>query len=226
MTSTTAAIPKIVTRSEWRVASDAILSREKAATRELDALAAARRRLPMVRLEKEYTLEGPDGPVPLAELFAGRRQLMVYHFMFAPEWEAGCVGCSMLADSIGELAHLHARDTSFVFVSRAPIEQIEAYRARMGWSVPWYSSSDSDFTYDLGGSSSTGEISQMSVFLRDRDELYLCYQSTSRGLDRVNLVFNLLDMTPLGRQEEWEDSPDGWPQTPPYVWWRRHDEYK
>jgi predicted dithiol-disulfide oxidoreductase (DUF899 family) len=226
MTSTTAAIPKIVTRSEWRVASDAILSREKAATRELDALAAARRRLPMVRLEKEYTLEGPDGPVPLAELFAGRRQLMVYHFMFAPEWEAGCVGCSMLADSIGELAHLHARDTSFVFVSRAPIEQIEAYRARMGWSVPWYSSSDSDFTYDLGGSSSTGEISQMSVFLRDRDELYLCYQSTSRGLDRVNLVFNLLDMTPLGRQEEWEDSPDGWPQTPPYVWWRRHDEYQ
>jgi predicted dithiol-disulfide oxidoreductase (DUF899 family) len=226
MTSTTAAIPKIVTRSEWRVASDAILSREKAATRELDALAAARRRLPMVRLEKEYTLEGPDGPVPLAELFAGRRQLMVYHFMFAPEWEAGCVGCSMLADSIGELAHLHARDTSFVFVSRAPIEQIEAYRARMEWSVPWYSSSDSDFTYDLGGSSSTGEISQMSVFLRDRDELYLCYQSTSRGLDRVNLVFNLLDMTPLGRQEEWEDSPDGWPQTPPYVWWRRHDEYQ
>lgn len=226
MTPTTAAIPKVVSREEWRTARESLLAREKASTRELDALAAARRRLPMVRLKKEYTLTGPDGPVSLAELFEGRRQLIVYHFMFAPEWEAGCVGCSMLADSIGHLAHLHARDTSFVFVSRAPIRKLEAYRERMGWSVPWYSSSDSDFTYDLGGSSHDGENSQVSVLLRDGDDIHLCYQSTGRGIDRVNLVFNLLDMTPLGRQEEWEDSPDGWPQTPPYLWWRRHDEYE
>jgi predicted dithiol-disulfide oxidoreductase (DUF899 family) len=164
--------------------------------------------------------------VTLQELFAGRRQLIVYHFMFGPDWEAGCVGCSMLADSIGHLSHLHARDTSFVFVSRARLEKLEAYRTRMGWTVPWYSAYRSDFNFDLGASTESDEGSVLSVFLREGDDVYLAYQTTARGLDRVNLVFNLLDMTPLGRQEEWEDSPPGWPQTPLYAWWRRHDEYE
>jgi predicted dithiol-disulfide oxidoreductase (DUF899 family) len=226
MAQTTAALPRVVSQAEWEVAREELLVKEKAATRALDALAAERRRLPMVKLEKEYTLEGPEGPVTLQELFAGRRQLIVYHFMFGPDWEAGCVGCSMLADSIGHLSHLHARDTSFVFVSRAPQEKLKSFEARMGWTVPWYSAYRSDFNFDLGASTEDGEGSVLSVFLRDGDDVFFAYQSTARGIDRLNLVFNLLDMTPLGRQEEWEDSPPGWPQTPPYVWWRRHDEYE
>jgi predicted dithiol-disulfide oxidoreductase (DUF899 family) len=226
MAETTAtALPRVVSRTEWDVARQALLAKEKAATRALDALAAERRRLPMVKLEKEYTLEGPAGPVSLGELFAGRRQLIVYHFMFGPDWEVGCVGCSMLADSIGHLAHLNARDTSFVFVSRAPLAQLEAFERRMGWSVPWYSAYGSDFNFDLGASSEHGEGSVLSVFLRERDDIYFAYQTTARGIDRLNLVFNLLDLTPLGRQEDWEDSPPGWRQSQPYVWWRLHDEY-
>ena len=179
----------------------------------------------MVLLEKDYTLEDRDGPVDLLDLFEGRRQLIVYHFMFGPDWEEGCVGCSMLADSIGDLSHLRARDTSFAFVSRAPVEKIEAFRKRMGWTMPWCSSFRSDFNFDLGASSQDGESSVLSVLLREGADIFLCYQTTARGIDRLNLVFNLLDMTPLGRQEAWEDSPEGWPQTPPYVWWRLHDEY-
>src|SRR5262249_18776188 len=143
-------LPPVVWATDWRRAHDALLAKEKEATRARDALAAERRRLPMVRLDKDYAFEGPEGKAGLPHLFEGRRQLLLYHFMFGPNQDAGCDGCSMFVDQIGHLAHLHARDTSFALVSRAPLAKITAYRERMGWAIPWYSSFDSDFNVDLG----------------------------------------------------------------------------
>jgi predicted dithiol-disulfide oxidoreductase (DUF899 family) len=184
--------------------------------------------LPIVRIEKDYDFEGPDGTVRLLDLFAGRRQLIAYHFMFAPGVEgwpaAGCRGCSFFVDNISHLAHLHARNTSFVLVSRAPLVMIEPYKARMGWDVPWFSSFDSDFNVDFGLTTDEGERFALSVFLRDGDAIYRSYVTDGRGVEGLGSSSTLLDLTPLGRQEEWEDSPAGWPQTPP--WWRRHDEYE
>jgi predicted dithiol-disulfide oxidoreductase (DUF899 family) len=221
--------PQIVSREEWQRARDQLLVKEKAATRAQDALAAERRRLPMVRIEKDYVFEGPDGKVSLSDLFEGRRQLIIYHFMFAPDvdgWpSAGCPGCSMVVDNIGHLAHLHARDTSFALVSRAPLANLESYKKRMGWTVPWFSSAGTDFNDDFGLTTAEGETFGLSVFLRDRDSVFHTYFTTSRGVEVLDTNFTLLDMTPFGRQEEWEDSPAGWPQTRPYEWWRRHDEY-
>jgi predicted dithiol-disulfide oxidoreductase (DUF899 family) len=221
--------PKIVSPSEWRAAHQKLLAKEKAATRARDALAAERRRLPMVRIDKDYRFEGPGGKVGLLDLFEGRRQLILYHFMFAPGvdgWpEAGCSGCSFFADQIGNLAHLHARDTSFVLVSRAPLANIQAYKQRMGWTVPWFSSFGSDFNVDFGLTSEAGETFGLSVFLREGDSVYRTYFTTLRGVEALGSTWTFLDLTPLGRQESWEDSPPGWPQTPPYQWWRRHDEY-
>ncbi len=221
--------PKIVSPSEWRAAHQKLLTKEKAATRARDALAAERRRLPMVRIDKDYRFEGPGGKVGLLDLFEGRRQLILYHFMFAPEvdgWpEAGCPGCSFFADQIGNLAHLHARDTSFVLVSRAPLANIQAYKQRMGWTVPWFSSFGSDFNVDFGLTSEAGETFGLSVFLREGDSVFRTYFTTRRGVEALGSTWTFLDLTPLGRQESWEDSPPGWPQTPPYQWWRRHDEY-
>ena len=217
--------PKIVTHDEWQNSRNVLLKKEKELTRKLDALAAERRRLPVIEIGKPYSFEGPSGKVSLLDLFDGRRQLIIYHFMFAPEWEKGCIGCSTFADSVGHLAHLHARDTSFVFVSRAPLEKLERFKKRMGWNVPWYSSYGSDFNFDLGATNDSGEHHMLSAFLRNDDSIFLTYQTTARGVDRLNFHFNLLDMTLLGRQEKWEDSPDGRPQTPPYEWWRLHDEY-
>jgi predicted dithiol-disulfide oxidoreductase (DUF899 family) len=218
------AIPKVVSDAEWRAARGELLLKEKEATRALDALAAERRRLPMVAIERDYELEGPDGKVRLADLFDGRRQLIVYHFMFAPG-EDPCTGCSSFTDNIADLTHLRERDTSFALISRAPYEEIRAFSERMGWTVPWYSSFGSDFNYDFGVSSDRGEGFALSVFLRDGDTVYRSYVTSSRGVDRLRLDFNLLDLTPFGRQEEWEDSPEGWPQTEAYTWWRKHDEY-
>lgn len=218
-------MPRIVAQEDWEDARQALLVREKELRRELDALAAARRRLPMVAVEKDYLLAGPDGPASLHDLFRGRRQLIIYHFMFAPAWEAGCIGCSMLTDNVGHLAHLHARDTSFALISRAPIDKLIAYRRRMGWSLPWYSSFGTDFNYDMGVTHGENEHHGLSVFLRSGQRVFRTYFTTDRGVDVLNGNFNLLDFTPLGRQERWEDSPEGWPQTEPYVWWRRHDEY-
>ena len=144
--------PPIVSESEWQAAHEELLAREKEATRARDALAAERRRQPMYRIEKDYVFEGPGGNASLLDLFEGRRQLIVYHFMFGPNQEAGCGGCSMFVDQVGDLAHLHARDTSFVLISRAPVEKLEHYRKRMGWTIPWYSSFDSDFNVDFGRS--------------------------------------------------------------------------
>ncbi len=222
-------LPRLVSREEWQREREQLLVKEKAATRALDALAAERRRLPMVKIEKNYVFEGPKGKVSLPDLFEGRRQLIIYHFMFAPGvdgWpSAGCPGCSMVVDYLGPLQHLHARDTSLVLVSRAPLGNLESYKQRMGWNIPWFSSAGTTFNEDFGVSTDDGETFGLSVFLRNGDDVCHTYFTTDRALEAVDNVFTLLDWTVLGRQEEWEDSPAGWPQTKPYEWWRRHDEY-
>jgi predicted dithiol-disulfide oxidoreductase (DUF899 family) len=226
-------LPPVVSQDEWQAALDAIRAKEKEQTRARDALAAERRRLPRVHIDKEYVLEGPDGKASLLDLFEGRRQLLLYHFMFGPNQEVGCDGCSMFVDQVGHLAHIHARDTSFALASRAPIAKIEAYRKRMGWTIPWYSWFGGDFGVDFGTSPETprvgayqdGESFGFSVFIREGDDVFRTYFTTSRGVEALGSVWSFLDLTPLGRQEEWEDSPDGYPQGKPYEWWRRHDEY-
>jgi predicted dithiol-disulfide oxidoreductase (DUF899 family) len=224
---------RVVSREEWGATLEQLRVKEKQATRARDALAAERRRLPRVRIEKAYAFQGPDGKATLLDLFEGRRQLLLYHFMFGPNAEAGCDGCSMVADQIVHLAHLHARNTSFAMVSRAPIGKIEAYRKRMEWTLPWYSSFGTDFNHDLGvgpespqeGTYQDGESFGLSVFFRDGEEIQRSYFTSGRGVETLGSVWTLLDLTPWGRQENWEDSPEGTPQTPPYQWWRRHDEY-
>lgn len=226
-------IPPVVPAGEWQAALESLRVKEKAATRARDALAAERRRLPMVRIEKDYVFDGPQGKVSLLDLFEGRRQLILYHFMLGPNQKAGCDGCSMFVDQIGHLAHFHARDTSLALVARAPIDRIEAYRKRMGWAIPWVSSHGTSFSHDFGlgpeapqpGKHQDGEMFGLSVFLRDDDDIYRTYFTTGRGVEALGSVWTFLDLTPFGRQETWEDSPEGRPQTPPYAWWRRHDEY-
>jgi predicted dithiol-disulfide oxidoreductase (DUF899 family) len=218
MTSIT--LPAVVSQDEWETAHQELLAKEKEATRALDALAAERRRQPMARFDNDYALEGPDGPVGLLDLFDGRRQLVVYHFMKEPGADP-CVGCSFFVDQIADLRHLHARDTSLVLVSRAPLAELEAHKERMGWTVPWFSSHGSDFNADCGITSGFG----LSVFLRDGDDVFRTYFTTDRGSEALGTTWSFLDLTPLGRQEEWEDTPEGRPQTPPFAWWRLHDEY-
>jgi predicted dithiol-disulfide oxidoreductase (DUF899 family) len=227
-------LPPVVSETDWQAAHEALRAEEKDATRARDALAAKRRRLPRVQVDKDYVFEGPEGKATLLDFFEGRTQLLLYHFMFGPNQEAGCDGCSMFVDQIGHLAHLHARDTSFALVSRAPVTKIEAYRKRMGWTIPWHSSFETDFNVDFGVGPEEpqadvyqdGETFGLSVFLRDGDSVYRTYFTTQRGVEALGSVWTFLDLTPLGRQEEWEDSPAGYPQTKPYEWWRRHDEYQ
>jgi predicted dithiol-disulfide oxidoreductase (DUF899 family) len=223
-------LPQVVSPEEWQAARDELLVKEKAAMKERDALAAERRRLPMVRIDKDYVFEGPDGEARLLDLFEGRRQLLVYNFMFAPgvhNWpDGGCDGCSLFVDNVGHLAHLHARDTTFALVSRAPLANIEPFKRRMGWEIPWYSSEHSDFNVDFGITTDAGEGFGLSVFLRDGDDVFRTYFVDRRGVEPLGSNWTFLDLTPLGRQEEWEDSPEGYPQTPPYGWWRLHDEYE
>jgi predicted dithiol-disulfide oxidoreductase (DUF899 family) len=226
-------LPRVVSTDEWQAARDQLLDKEKAHMRAGDALAAERRRLPMVEIDKDYVLEGPDGDATLADLFEGRRQLIVYHFMYGPNQDHGCDGCSMFVDNLGHLAHLHARDTSLALVSRAPLAKLEPFKERMGWTVPWYSSFDSDFNVDFGVSPEEpqadqyqdGEMFGLSVFIRDDGRIYRTYFTNWRGVEPLSSNWALLDVTPLGRQEDWEDSPDGYPQTPLYEWWRHHDSY-
>jgi predicted dithiol-disulfide oxidoreductase (DUF899 family) len=225
--------PPTATQKEWEAALERLRVKEKELTRAHDALAAERRRLPWVRIEKDYELQGPDRKARLVDLFDGRRQLLLYHFMFGPNQTAGCPGCSMFVDQVGHLAHLHARDTSFALVSRAPIAVLEAYRKRMGWRIPWYSSFGTSFNPDFGRGpgkpqpdrDQDGEMFGLSAFIRDDDVVYRTYFTSNRGVEALGPVWTLLDLTALGRQEEWEDSPEGTPRTPPYRWWRRHDEY-
>ncbi|HEU4655777.1 MAG TPA: DUF899 domain-containing protein [Steroidobacteraceae bacterium] len=217
--------------NDWQKARAALLVKEKQLTKLQDELAAERRRLPRVLVEKQYRFDGPSGPITLGELFAGRPQLLLYHFMFAPTvggWpDAACPGCSMFIDNLGEFAttHLERRDVSFATVSLAPMENIERYRRRMGWNINWVSSADNSFNRDFGLTTDQGEQHGLSVFLKDNGAIYWTYFTSARGLEKVGTLWSLLDLVPYGRQEEWEDSPSGTPQSPAYQWWRRHDEY-
>ena len=222
------AFPDVVTREEWLAARKRLLDMEKKSTRERDALNAERRRLPMVRIDKEYLFDGPDGQVSLAGLFGDSRQLIVQHVMFGPDWDAACPGCTAGVDEVAEglVTHLHARDTEFVLVSRAPLAKLQAYAKSRGWTVPWYSSLGSDFNYDfqvtldrnrpqldynyrslpeaLGDEDST-ELPGMSCFLRDGEQIYHTYSTYARGTDTLGSSYSFLDLTALGRQEEWEE---------------------
>ncbi len=217
-------MPPIVSPQEWEAARDDMLVKEKELTRARDALAAERRRMPWMAVEKQYRFEGPSGPAGLLDLFAGRRQLIVYRFFYEPgvaDWpEGGCRGCSFLADQVAHLAHLNARDTTLAFVSRAPQPDIERWKARMGWQIPWYTLTD-EFDADFG----VDEWHGTNAFLRDGERIYRTYFVNSRGDEAMGSTWSYLDLTALGRQEEWEDSPEGYPQTPPYRWWNLHDEY-
>jgi predicted dithiol-disulfide oxidoreductase (DUF899 family) len=217
-------LPPIVSPQEWDAARQELLVKEKELTRARDAMAAQRRRMPRMAVEKDYRFDGPAGPVSLLDLFDGRRQLIVYRFFFQPDvdgWpDRGCPGCSMLADQVGHLAHLNARDTTLVFVSRAPQDAIAKLKNEMGWDMPWYTITDS-FDADFG----VDEWHGTNAFLRDGEEIFRTYFIDSRGDEAMGSTWSYLDITAFGRQEEWEDSPDGYPQTPPYQWWRRHDEY-
>jgi predicted dithiol-disulfide oxidoreductase (DUF899 family) len=223
-------LPPVVSASEWQEARAALLAKEKAHTRAGDALAAGRRRQPVTEIDADYVFEGPDGPRTLLELFEGRRQLIVYHFMYGPGahgWpDAGCPGCSMFMDQLGHLAHLRARDTSFAVVSSGPLEKLLTYRARMGWNPTFYSSAGTEFSRDFGLVRDWGEMFGLSVFIRDGERIFRSYFTDGRGVEALGSARSLLDVTPLGRQEEWEDSPPGWPQDPTHSWSRRHDEYE
>jgi predicted dithiol-disulfide oxidoreductase (DUF899 family) len=221
-------LPDVVSREQWLDARRRLLAQEKEFGRQRDALNADRRRLPMVRIDKEYTFEGPDGPVTLADLFGDRRQLIVQHVMLGPDWEQPCPGCSASIDGLtqGVLDQLGTRETTFVLVSRAPYDKIAAMAKERGWSVPWYSSYGSDFNYDyqvtldssrgqleynyrpepelLGGGQST-EMPGFSCFLREGGEIFHTYSTFARGADALVGTYSLLDLTALGRQEDWEE---------------------
>jgi predicted dithiol-disulfide oxidoreductase (DUF899 family) len=219
--------PPVVSTEQWQAARDALLVKEKELTRALDALAAERRRLPMVRLRTDYRFTAPDGStVDLPGLFAGRRQLVIYHFMLDPGQDSLCGGCASFTDNIADQSHLNARDTTLILMSPAPQQEIEVIRRRMGWTVPWYSACGNDFYADLGLGSGFG----LSVLLRDdssgADEVFRTYFTTGRGVDRLRLDFNLMDLTAYGRQEEWEDSPEGWPQYPTWSRLKIRDDYE
>jgi predicted dithiol-disulfide oxidoreductase (DUF899 family) len=230
----------IATREEWLTARRALLAKEKEVTRARDALSAQRRALPKVRVEKSYTFEGPRGQMTMRELFGKHRQLVVYHFMFAPTWTEGCKSCSYVMDNVeGGLVHLGAADTAFTAVSRAPLAKLEAFKARMGWRFPWVSSGESDFNYDFHvtlddarGSveynyesvtelrrrneipQAPGDLPGFSAFVRDGDDLFHTYSTYMRGVDPFLNTYNLLDLTALGRGE-----------TRPMQWVRYHDRY-
>jgi predicted dithiol-disulfide oxidoreductase (DUF899 family) len=225
-TATTTALPPIVSREQWETASAELLAQEKAHMRAGDALAAKRRRLPMVEITEPYTFAGSDGSVSLLDLFDGRSQLIVYHFMFHPDWDEGCVGCSMLTDHMVHPVHLNARGISRVLISRAPLEKLVAYKQRMGWTEPWYSSFGTDFNADFGLTVNDDEEFGISVFLRDGDRIFQTYHTGKRGGEVLANTFTYLDLTPYGRQERWQDVPEGWPQGNAYEWWRRHDQYE
>jgi predicted dithiol-disulfide oxidoreductase (DUF899 family) len=240
MTKESIAHPPIADRQDWLSARKALLAKEKALTRQRDALNALRRRLPMVRLDKRYVFDGPAGETSLRDAFDGRRQLIVYHFMFAPDWEAGCPGCTGFVNALGDLSLLAKRDTAFTLISRAPLPKLEQYRTLREWRVTWLSSYRSDFNYDFhvshdeaiapieynyrnkaeieahSGPVRAGEAHGLSVFFRLGDDLFHSYSAFARGVEGLTDARALLDTTPYGRQEDFEDSPPGWPQRPTY----------
>jgi predicted dithiol-disulfide oxidoreductase (DUF899 family) len=233
--------PPIVSREQWLDARKKLLAQEKELTRQYDRVNAARRRLPMVKVEKNYMFDGPGGEESLLDLFQGRRQLVVYHFMFDPSWEKGCHGCTAYANAIGDLSMLDTCDTTFVMVSRAPLSKLEAYKERQGWPFAWVSSLGSDFNYDFHVTNDeqiapveynyrnkaeleankvpnaiTGEEHGISVFFRIGEDVFHTYSAYARGTEALTDARALLDMTPYGRQQDFEDSPPGWPQRPTY----------
>ncbi|HML94051.1 MAG TPA: DUF899 domain-containing protein [Thermodesulfobacteriota bacterium] len=215
---------EIVSPAEWLEAREELLKKEKELTRARDALAAERRRMPWVAVGKAYEFDGPKGKASLLDMFEGRRQLIIYRAFFEPGvsgWpEHACIGCSMVADQVGHLAHLNARDTTLAFASRAPQADIERLKARMDWHILWYTITD-DFDKDFG----VDEWHGTNAFIRDGNRVFRTYFIDKRGDEALGSTWSYLDMTALGRQEEWGDSPEGYPQTPPYEWWNRHDEY-
>jgi predicted dithiol-disulfide oxidoreductase (DUF899 family) len=233
--------PPIASAEEWLAKRKELLLREKELTKEYDRINAARRRLPMVKVEKDYELTGPEGKVSLLDLFEGRRQLIVYHFMFGPDWEKGCEGCTGYVNALGDLSDLDKRSIRFVLISRAPLPKLEAYKAEKGWEQPWYSSFGSDFNYDYhvthdanvapieynyvgleelekrrGVGNVKGEDHGISVFFRLGDEVFHTYSAYARGTEDLVDSYRLMDITPFGRQQDFEDSPEGWPQKPTY----------
>jgi predicted dithiol-disulfide oxidoreductase (DUF899 family) len=242
--------PNVVSHEEWLEARLRLLEREKELTRHRDEVNAERRRLPMVEITKDYVFKGPE-KAGLADLFDGRSQLLVYHFMFEPEWDEGCPSCSFIADNIGHPSHLHARDTSLVLVSRAPFEKLAAYRERMGWTVPWYSSYGSDFNYDFhvtidkavapveynykdeaklvqqspAWEDWSGDQPGVSAFLREDDRVFHTYSAYERAVEVLMGTYTWLDLTVRGRQEEWEE-PSGRSDGEAQHWLRRHDQYE
>jgi predicted dithiol-disulfide oxidoreductase (DUF899 family) len=226
-------LPPIVSREEWGTAYQDMLVKEKEMTRARDALAAQRRRMPWLAVEKDYAFEGPDGPLTLLDLFEERRQLILYRAFYAPDVttyanpktdsypERACAGCSFGTDQVAHLAHLNARDTTLANVSRAPQHEIQGLKERMGWQlIPWYTITD-DFDKDFG----VDEWHGHNVFIREGDQIYRTYFINSRGAEHLGTTWSFLDITALGRQETWEASPEGWPQSPPYEWWNYHDAY-
>jgi predicted dithiol-disulfide oxidoreductase (DUF899 family) len=203
--------PAIVSPEEWQEARDELLRAEKEATRSLDALAARRRRLPMVKFSDSYTFDTAAGRKSLADLFDGREQLAVYQFMDRGP-DQYCPGCTAFTNNIADLQDLAETGVTWVNVSNMPLAQIEAYKARMGWTVPFVSSHGTSFAADCGAGDGFG----VSVFLRDGGNVYRTYFTTARGADRLMFVHNILDLCPYGRQQDWEDSPPGWPQAPTY----------
>ncbi len=233
--------PPVVPAEQWLVERKKLLMLEKELTKQSDRVNASRRRLPMVKLEKEYLFDGPNGKVRLQDLFEGQQQLIVYHFMFDPAWEDGCPGCTGFINAIGDISMLQERDTTFVQVSRAPLEKLDRYKAKMGWKHPWYSSFGSDFNYDFHVTMdekvapveynyltkaeieakkltyiTEGEQHGLSVFFRVEHDVFHTYSAFARGVESLTDSYRLLDMTPYGRQEDFEDSPSGWPQKPTY----------
>jgi len=239
---TAIAHPKVVSREEWLVERKKLLAAEKELTKLGDKVDADRRRLPMVKIEKDYVFDSPDGKRNLAELFEGRLQLIIYHFMFDPEWEKGCPGCTGMINALGDLSMLNERNTTYAVISRAPLAKLLVYKADQGWDIDWYSSYGSDFNYDFhvtfdssiapiehnfkneaelnGGTAEPhvwkGESHGVSVFFRVGDDVYHTYSAYARGVESLTDSYSLLDVTPYGRQEDWEDSPAGWPQKPTY----------
>lgn len=216
---------EVVSEAEWEAARQTLLIKEKELTRARDALAAERRRMPWMAVENNYEFDGPKGKASLLDLFDGRRQLIVYRAFFDPGvvgWpNHACVGCSMVADQVAHPAHLNARDTTLVFASRAPQNEIKRLKARMGWQlIPWYTITGS-FDRDFG----VDEWHGTNAFIREGDRVFRTYFINNRGDEQMGSTWNYLDITALGRQEDWEDSPEGYAQSAPYEWWNWHDEY-
>jgi predicted dithiol-disulfide oxidoreductase (DUF899 family) len=241
MSASTTPHPPIVSQDQWLAERKKLLAHEKELTRQYDRVNAERRRLPMVKVEKDYVFNGPAGKKSLQDLFDGRRQLIVYHFMFDPKWEKGCPGCTGYVDALGDLSMLGGLDSTFVVVSRAPLAKLEAYKVERGWTIPWFSSFGSDFNYDFhvtldeniapieynyrdkaemearkGPNGMEGEEHGLSVFFRLDEDVFHTYSAYARGTENLTNAYTLLDMTPYGRQQDFEDSPPGWPQKPTY----------